>query len=94
MCGIAGMLSKDIDLRQRRELAVKIGSSLRLRGPDGAGYFTKPYISLIHRRLAVIDPENGAQPMSFGKYTFIIRMKSEMSLKVSATLFPQIATRK
>ena len=69
MCGIAGMLSKDIDLRQRRELAVKIGSSLRLRGPDGAGYFTKPYISLIHRRLAVIDPENGAQPMNFGKYT-------------------------
>lgn len=69
MCGIAGMLSEDIDLRQRRELAVKIGSSLRLRGPDGAGYFTKPYISLIHRRLAVIDPENGAQPMNFGKYT-------------------------
>lgn len=71
MCGIAGMLSKNIDLRERRPLIEKISESLRMRGPDGFGDVTKPYISLIHRRLSVIDPENGAQPMSFGKYTIV-----------------------
>lgn len=69
MCGIAGMLSEDIDLRERKNLVAEIGNSLMERGPDGAGCFIKPYISLIHRRLAVIDPEKGSQPMSFGKYT-------------------------
>lgn len=71
MCGIAGMLSETIDLRERRALIRNISESLKMRGPDGYGDFTKPYISLIHRRLAVIDPEKGAQPMTFGKYTIV-----------------------
>ena len=71
MCGIAGMLSADIDMRRERALIEDISESLRRRGPDGCGDFTKPYISLIHRRLAVIDPAGGAQPMSFGKYTIV-----------------------
>lgn len=71
MCGIAGMLSKTIDLRERRDLIENISQSLKMRGPDGYGDLTKPYISLIHRRLAVIDPERGAQPMTFGKYTIV-----------------------
>lgn len=71
MCGIAGMLSESIDLRERRVLIGDISKSLKMRGPDGYGDFTKPYVSLIHRRLAVIDPEKGAQPMTFGKYTIV-----------------------
>lgn len=71
MCGIAGMLSETIDMRERRALIKNISESLKMRGPDGYGDFTKPYISLIHRRLAVIDPEKGAQPMTFGKYTIV-----------------------
>lgn len=59
MCGIAGMLSETIDMRERRALIKNISESLKMRGPDGYGDFTKPYISLIHRRLAVIDPEKG-----------------------------------
>ncbi len=71
MCGIAGMLSKNIDLRERRPLIEKISASLKMRGPDGSGEFIRPYAALIHRRLSVIDPENGAQPMRFGKYTIV-----------------------
>ncbi len=71
MCGIAGMLSKNIDLRERRPLIEKISESLKMRGPDGFGDITKPYVSLIHRRLSVIDPKRGAQPMVFGKYTIV-----------------------
>lgn len=68
MCGIAGILSQNIDLREREPLIRDISESLKLRGPDGFGEYTKPYVTLIHRRLSVIDPEKGAQPMSFGKY--------------------------
>jgi len=69
MCGIAGILSKNIDLRERHPLIKDISRSLKMRGPDGKGEFVKPYAALIHRRLSVIDPERGAQPMTFGKYT-------------------------
>ncbi len=71
MCGIAGILSKNIDLRERHTLIENISKSLKMRGPDGRGEFIKPYAALIHRRLSVIDPENGSQPMRFGKYTIV-----------------------
>lgn len=71
MCGIAGILSKDIDLRERRPLIEDISNTLKKRGPDAGGDYTKAYISLIHRRLSVIDPEKGKQPMTFGKYTIV-----------------------
>lgn len=71
MCGIAGILSKDIDLRERRPLIEDISETLKKRGPDAGGDYTKAYISLIHRRLSVIDPEKGKQPMTFGKYTIV-----------------------
>lgn len=71
MCGIAGILSKNIDLRERLPLIESISSSMKMRGPDGKGEFIKPYAALIHRRLSVIDPEKGAQPMHFGKYTIV-----------------------
>ncbi len=71
MCGIAGILTKNIDLRDRYPLIENISESLKMRGPDAKGEFIKPYIALIHRRLSVIDPEKGSQPMRFGKYTIV-----------------------
>ena len=71
MCGIAGILSSDIDLRGERLLVEKMGKTLNKRGPDSAGLYLTPQVAMIHRRLAVIDVENGAQPMHFGKYVIV-----------------------
>ncbi len=71
MCGIAGILSDKIDLREEREAVWKISNSLKQRGPDARGEIVQRDVALIHRRLAVIDVENGAQPMQFGKYTIV-----------------------
>lgn len=65
MCGIAGIISSNIDLREERECIYKMSRSLKMRGPDAAGEYVERGAALIHRRLAVIDVENGAQPMSF-----------------------------
>ena len=37
---------------------------LRARGPDGAGRIAFPGLLLGHRRLAILDPEQGSQPMA------------------------------
>ncbi len=75
MCGIAGILSSSIDLRNKREMIYNVSSTLKMRGPDASGeYFNEAggeSAALIHRRLAVVDVENGAQPMRFGEYIIV-----------------------
>ncbi len=71
MCGIAGILTDKTDLRSEKKLIEKMSATLKLRGPDGKGEYITQSAALIHRRLAVIDIENGAQPMHFGKYVIV-----------------------
>lgn len=71
MCGIAGILSHNIDLRKKENMIEQISNSLKMRGPDAKGEYIKPQVALIHRRLSVIDPQNGKQPMRFGKYIIV-----------------------
>ncbi len=69
MCGIAG----EIDFKNKinKELLRKMSAVLTPRGPDAEGYYFDENVGFAHRRLIVIDPENGKQPMSFGNYTLI-----------------------
>lgn len=68
MCGIAGILRDDIDLRNEQPLLTKMSESLKDRGPDGEGQYVEASAAIIHRRLAIIDPKGGSQPMRFGNY--------------------------
>lgn len=71
MCGIAGILSSDIDLRGQKPLIEDISKTLKMRGPDAKGEYITADTALIHRRLSVIDVEKGSQPMRFGKYIIV-----------------------
>lgn len=62
MCGIAGLFSPSQPPR-REELLAMIGT-LGHRGPDGHGTWHDGPVGLAHARLAIIDPEGGAQPMA------------------------------
>ena len=65
MCGIAGAFAIDGPLSPLvREAIEPMTSSIRHRGPDGAGYFADDHVALGHRRLAIIDLSGGAQPMT------------------------------
>ena len=71
MCGIAGMLGKEIDFRNEKEMIWKMSNSLKERGPDERGEYISRNAALIHRRLSIIDPDGGSQPMRFGKYIIV-----------------------
>lgn len=73
MCGIAGIAGV-VD----SELIQSMAGALAHRGPDGEGYFVDDGIALGHRRLAIIDLETGAQPMSVFSGRFWIVFNGEI----------------
>ncbi|MFZ5769756.1 MAG: asparagine synthase (glutamine-hydrolyzing) [Bacillota bacterium] len=63
MCGIAGWVDWDQDLTRHRDIVERMGATLACRGPDDSGVWLSVHVGLAHRRLAVVDPAGGAQPM-------------------------------
>lgn len=64
MCGIAGQVGRDPRTIQGRYAAYcAMQQTLARRGPDQRGMFISGRAALIHARLAVVDLENGLQPM-------------------------------
>ena len=65
MCGIGGFCdwSRDNRTWQWEKTGERMCRSLERRGPDDGGLWLGQDCVLAHRRLAVIDPENGHQPM-------------------------------
>src|ERR1700730_10133175 len=63
MCGIAGWVSYEGDLRAQRDVIATMTKTMALRGPDAGGVFVARHVGLGHRRLAIIDLAGGAQPM-------------------------------
>jgi asparagine synthase (glutamine-hydrolysing) len=64
MCGIAGVLYADSGCTVDPEVLSAMGEAIAHRGPDGHGVFRTTAAAMIHRRLAIIDPNGGQQPIS------------------------------
>ena len=69
MCGIAGEINFRTQINN--EIIREMSRALTPRGPDADGLFEHEHVCLAHRRLIVIDPDNGAQPMTFGDCTLV-----------------------
>ncbi|SDX39730.1 asparagine synthase (glutamine-hydrolyzing) [Paenibacillus sp. CF384] len=63
MCGFTGWIDWTDDLTKQSVTLEKMTGTLANRGPDASGTWISPHCALGHRRLSVIDPANGAQPM-------------------------------
>jgi asparagine synthase (glutamine-hydrolysing) len=63
MCGIAGWVSYDGDVKAQWDVIATMTETMALRGPDAKGMFIDRHVGLGHRRLAVIDLAGGVQPM-------------------------------
>lgn len=63
MCGIGGLIDYDRGARTFAGVGPRMARVLTPRGPDAGGEYLDDHALLIHRRLIVVDPEGGAQPM-------------------------------
>lgn len=64
MCGITGWIDWQKDLTQEHQALRKMTDPLSNRGPDAEGVWLSRHAALGHRRLVVVDPAGGAQPMT------------------------------
>ncbi|MGA5560972.1 asparagine synthase (glutamine-hydrolyzing) [Streptomyces platensis] len=63
MCGVTGWVDFERDLSSERATVGAMTRTMACRGPDDEGLWLGRHAALGHRRLAVIDPEHGRQPM-------------------------------
>lgn len=63
MCGFVGFVNYKQDISNYRNVLINMNNTLSKRGPDEDGYYISKHIALGHKRLIVIDPEGGKQPM-------------------------------
>ena len=63
MCAIAGAIGMSDVFINDPKIAIDIRNCLKHRGPDQDGFYISDDAALIHTRLAIIDIENGTQPM-------------------------------
>ena len=72
MCGFVGFIDYKQDISKKRAILEDMNETLNKRGPDEQGYYINNHVALGHKRLIVIDPEGGKQPMiettSFGEF--------------------------
>lgn len=64
MCGIVGILSRDLNEFVDQGLIREMNGRMFHRGPDESGTYFMGNIGLGHRRLSIIDVKSGHQPMT------------------------------
>lgn len=70
MCGITGWVDYKKDLRNESVILSAMAETLAKRGPDDTNVWTALHAGFGHKRLVVVDPLNGIQPMTKEKQGF------------------------
>lgn len=75
MCGFAGFVNYKKSTERLRTVLNDMTQKLSNRGPDEQGFYINKNVALGHKRLIVLDPKGGKQPMiekySFGEYVIV-----------------------
>ena len=76
MCAIAGILGLPVTDNTKESML----KTMHRRGPDANGIFDCEECSLLHARLAVMDPLGGSQPMklTWGEEEYVLIYNGEL----------------
>ncbi len=64
MCGITGWIHYRKNLLGEQEIVKKMTETLAKRGPDDTNIWADQHVVFGHKRLVVVDPDGGKQPMT------------------------------
>ncbi|HDZ00170.1 MAG TPA: asparagine synthase (glutamine-hydrolyzing) [Nitrospirae bacterium] len=78
MCGICGIYNFNKNKPVSNNTLDNMNNALAHRGPDEAGLYIDAFIGLGHRRLSIIDIQNGKQPMSNENSTIWVTYNGEI----------------
>lgn len=67
MCGVSGWVDFTKIIRNESETLEKMTNTLAKRGPDETNLWMDTHVGFGHKRLIVVDPEGGRQPMTKSK---------------------------
>ncbi|MBO9490695.1 asparagine synthase B [Endozoicomonas sp. G2_1] len=78
MCSIFCILDLKTDASALRPKALEYSRLLRHRGPDWSGIYANDNAILVHERLAIVDTENGAQPLFNQDKSHVLAVNGEI----------------
>jgi len=78
MCGVCGFVHWNSSQQASGETLQRMTDAIEHRGPDGEGFYVRNNVALGNRRLAIIDLEGGAQPMSSPDGNLVITFNGEI----------------
>ncbi len=78
MCGISGLACADPNRRPGADRLEAMSRIQAHRGPDGHGLYLGPGIGLDFRRLAIIDPAGGSQPLYNENRSVVLTLNGEI----------------
>lgn len=69
MCGVLGIVSGvDRTLSVNEKTVIRMRDLMKHRGPDGEGLWMNHHVAFAHRRLSIVDIQNGQQPFHMGAH--------------------------
>jgi asparagine synthase (glutamine-hydrolysing) len=80
MCSILGVFGSwpPDDTHKLRRRAIELSQRQRHRGPDWSGVYVDRGAVLVHERLAIVDPEGGAQPLCSSEGDLALAVNGEI----------------
>lgn len=78
MCSIFGIFDIKENPQSLRNTALEMSRTQRHRGPDWEGIYQGDHAIVVHERLSIVDPGNGAQPLYNADKTQVLAANGEI----------------
>lgn len=78
MCSIFGILDIKEHPEALRRTALEMSRRMLHRGPDWEGIYQGEHALIVHERLSIVDPNNGAQPLYNDDKTLVLAANGEI----------------